>query len=208
MTDFAELGFRAFVIPPDFAYVLRDLCDEQYRRPFTSDDCIAGYSRTELNIATIARLNMDNQYYGPVDAHVAAVLVEYLETIAADVERELGYPWKIGNVRAWKVIKPDEFGPTSWHTDELPPQAIKMMLYLQPMSVNSGTLELVDRKGDRHHLMTQYPACVLFDNNALRHRGISGRGGRMTIEVLTLPAEKTTISYLYAGQNARVPDEA
>jgi hypothetical protein len=46
---------------------------------------------------------------------------------------------------------------------------------------------------------------VLFDNNALRHRGRPGRHDRCAIEVLTLPAERTVIEYVYAGQNARVP---
>lgn len=206
MPNFKDDGFRAFRIPQATADRLAAFCSNKYQRPFANDDCIAGYSHTKLDVAAVARLNWNAHYFGPVDDADAKVLIDYLEGIADDIEQELGYPWKIGNVRAWQVVVRDQFGPTEWHTDELPPTAIKLMLYLGPMDPGRGTLELINRHGKEITFFADGPACLLFDNNALKHRGVSGLGGRMAIEVLTLPSKITILDYLYAGQNARVPE--
>jgi hypothetical protein len=203
MTDFANEGFRIFKIPQEIADRLAVFFDDKYRRQFDSNDCIASYSHTKLSARDVAILNRNHVYYGPVND--PKPLTDYLRDISQAVEFELGHPWRVGNVRAWKTVGREDFGPTQWHTDELPPDAIKMMIYPQPLNAENGSLELIDREQWPHHLITTYPTCVLFDNNALRHRGRPGRHDRCAIEVLTLPAERTVIEYVYAGQNARVP---
>lgn len=206
-SEFGETGYKIFRIPEQAAEQMQGLLADSISRPFSGDDCLPNYISSNLDEATVAKLNAKHIYYGFAPAPAASAFTEYMTSIALPVERELGHRWKIVNVRAWKTLPAEEtdFGPTEWHCDGMSSFANKFMLYLLPMNDENGTLELYDRHGTKHTLKTSYPACVLFDNGVLTHRGRSGKQPRLAIEVQTIPAAENKTEYIYAGQNARIP---
>lgn len=119
----------------------------------------------------------------------------------------MGHGFEITNVRAWESRPDTNFGPTAWHADGFSSYVRKILLYLQPMNLRNGTLELYDRSGNKILLNTTEASCILFDNSALLHRGRASTSNvlRKVIEVAIIPAPKTKVKYVYAGQNARIP---
>ena len=203
--DFAHRGMRLFPISPDIATRLSGFFDESRRRSFSKDDCLPDYIAADLSEADVNGLNKRLEFFGPATDDAASALTEFLSAIAGEIEAELGHPWELVNARAWITPEADDFGPTSWHVDGFSTFATKMMIYPLPLNKDNGALEVYDRQGNKHSIETDYPACVLFDNASLLHRGRGGRHRRPAIEIQTIPAKRTHVAYVYAGQNARSP---
>jgi SAM-dependent methyltransferase len=173
------------------------------RRDFRKEDCAEDYIAADLTAETIQTLNERHIFFGAAPFEAQAAFTNYMMSIGKDIERELGHPWTIVNVRAWTTLKSEDFGPTQWHVDGFSSFATKMMIYPLPMNHRNGTLELYDRQGKLHEMASEEPACILFDNAALLHRGRGGADRRPAIEVQTMPCDSTDIRYVFAGQNAR-----
>jgi hypothetical protein len=204
-SDFADIGFKIFPIPRDVANHLLDFFSDELRRDFRKEDCAEDYIAADLTAETIQTLNERHVFFGAARFEAQAAFTNYMMSIGKDIERELGHPWVIVNVRAWTTLKSEDFGPTHWHVDGFSSFATKMMIYPLPMNHTNGTLELYDRQGRLHEIASDEPACILFDNAALLHRGRGGADRRPAIEVQTMPCPSTDIRYVYAGQNARSP---
>jgi hypothetical protein len=204
-SDFSDIGFKIFPIPRDVANNLVDFFSDELRRDFQKEDCAEDYIAADLKAETIQTLNERHIFFGAARLEAQAAFTNYMMSIGKDIERELGHPWTIVNVRAWTTLKSEDFGPTQWHVDGFSSFATKMMIYPLPMNHTNGTLELYDRQGRLHVMASEEPACILFDNAALLHRGRGGADRRPAIEVQTMPCPSTDIRYVYAGQNARTP---
>jgi hypothetical protein len=204
-SDFADIGFKIFPIPRDVANHLLDFFSDELRWDFRKEDCAEDYIAADLTAETIQTLNGRHIFFGAAPVEAQAAFTNYMTSIGKDIERELGHPWTIVNVRAWTTLKSEDFGPTQWHVDGFSSFATKMMIYPLPMNHTNGTLELYDRQGRLHEMASEEPACILFDNAALLHRGRGGSDRRPAIEVQTMPCPSTDIRYVYAGQNARSP---
>jgi hypothetical protein len=204
-SDFADLGFKIFPIPRDVANHLLDFFSDELRRDFQKEDCAEDYIAADLTAEVIQTLNERHIFFGAARFEAQAAFTNYMMSIGKDIERELGHPWTIVNVRAWTTLKSEDFGPTQWHVDGFSSFATKMMIYPLPMNHTNGTLELYDRQGRLHEMASDEPACILFDNAALLHRGRGGADWRPAIEVQIIPCESTDIRYVFAGQNARTP---
>jgi hypothetical protein len=204
-SDFADLGFKIFPIPRDVANHLLDFFSNKLRREFRKEDCAEDYIAADLTAEEIRTLNERHIFFGAPPVEAQAAFTDYMTSIGKDIERELGYPWTIVNVRAWTTLKSEDFGPTHWHVDGFSSFATKMMIYPLPMNHTNGTLELYDRQGKLHVMASDEPVCILFDNAALLHRGRGGADRRPAIEVQTMPCDSTEIRHVFAGQNARTP---
>jgi hypothetical protein len=202
-SDFADIGFKIFPIPRDVVNHLLDFFSDELRRDFRKEDCAEDYIAADLTAETIQTLNERHIFFGAAPFEAQAAFTNYMMSIGRDIERELGHPWTIVNVRAWTTLKSEDFGPTQWHVDGFSSFATKMMLYPLPMNHRNGTLELYDRQGKVLEMASDEPACILFDNAALLHRGRGGADRRPAIEVQTMPCDSTDIRYVFAGQNAR-----
>jgi hypothetical protein len=90
-------------------------------------------------------------------------------------------PFCFVNARAWKTLPNSElFGPNSLHTDGFYPGHLKVMLYLTPLSKESGALQV------GQELIIDKPAgtAVIFKNSDVRHSGIPGKSEeRISIEI-------------------------
>lgn len=204
-SELAVRGFKVYRIPDDIARNLEGFFAQSCRRPFTIDDCLDSYLDAGLEQSVADALNVKNAFYGEASALAQSALIKWLQTNADEIGRQLGHDFAIANVRAWETYPDDDFGPTAWHADAYSSFANKIMVYPAPMNAHNGTLEIYDRQGNLHALETEWPAAVLFDNAQLLHRGRPGKVTRRAIEVQTMPAERTSIEYVYAGQNARGP---
>lgn len=96
--------------------------------------------------------------------------------LAPNIRTCLGHPYRIANVRSWKLL-PDakKFGPNAWHTDGFPYQVFKLLIYISAPSKKGGTTEIKLRTGEMVPLEGPPGTWVLFNSTRLTHRGIPPR---------------------------------
>lgn len=203
-SEFARTGYRLFPLTVD----LGGFFSPDYARPFDVDDHAPGYSYIPLIPDTVRSLNESHEYFRAPLRRDRKRLCRYLWSIAPDIEAELGMPWAVSNVRAWRTRRGGTSGPLGFHQDGDSGYVRKLMLYPQAMNLANGTLEITRRDTKTLVLETDGPTAVLYDSAGLKHRGVAPEVAewRPIIEVTIVPARRTRITYIYAGQNARVPE--
>ena len=203
-SDFLLNGYHLIPIPDQVVAGLWGFFDESIVVPFAVNDCSAAYISSDLTDETAKRLNAENIYYGPPCPEARNELKRFLSLIALEIESELAQHWRVINVRAWKSRPQAAFGPSDWHVDGYSPYVRKLMLYLQPPNEENGSIEICDRAGNTISLENSSAVCVLCDTSILLHRGRPSRTNlRPAIEITIMPAQATSIDFIYAGQNAR-----
>jgi len=103
------------------------------------------------------------------------------EELSVKIKSFVKSPFCFVNVRAWKTLPNSElFGPNTLHTDGFYPGHLKVMLYLTPLSKESGALQV------GQELIIDKPAgtAVIFKNSDVIHSGIPGKSEeRISIEI-------------------------
>lgn len=209
-TDFLEKGFRAFDIPAAVNEFVRGFFDEKYKVSFRNDDCDPAYWPNQLTAENVEDANKFHFYFGPPALENQKALAGFFEEISGEIEREMGSPFTVTNMRAVALIPSDDYGPSElWHFDGSARFLRKILVYPQAMNTENGTFEFYDRAGNIHQMRTDGPAAVLVDTSILHHRARSGTNqnkSRFMVEVTIAPAvTKSPITYAFHGQNARIP---
>jgi len=111
---------------------------------------------------------------------------EIRDLFSADV----GSPFVIVNSRMWKTHPASEaFGPNDFHTDGFYPGHLKVMIYITPLSLESGYFEYKDGSIIRRLVNLPAGAAVLFKNSDIVHRGVPGTlNPRICVEITLMRA--------------------
>lgn len=159
----------------------------------------ASYKDTEIE--ELNRRNVWHALDGPTDDTLFQALVYLREPI----ERVLGCPWRVLNVRSWTALpQSGGAGPYGWHFDGLPKGILKLMIYSTPTP--DGALE-VDAGGETtNRLGGAAGLWVLLYNSTLRHRGLPPKSGdRIATEVTLCPWPVSRLEPLSLGMNGAIP---
>jgi hypothetical protein len=127
--------------------------------------------------------------------------------LAPNIRTCLGHPFRIANVRSWKLL-PDAniFGPNAWHTDGFPYQIFKLLIYISPPGKERGTTEVKLRTGEIVTVEGPSGTWIFFNSSKLTHRGIPPKTDSRTIlEVTIIPSFKEDPRPVFPGLNATYP---
>lgn len=107
-----------------------------------------------------------------------------LNVHSVEIERACGSPFCAVNVRAWETnSEANEFGPSAWHQDGFAPGHLKLMIYLEGLGGDLGSLEL-EGLGT---IEGPSGLVVLFQNSDITHRAVPAKtGGRRPLIEVTL----------------------
>lgn len=98
----------------------------------------------------------------------------------------IGSPFVFVNTRIWRTEPGSpEFGPNDFHTDGFEPGHMKIMVYVTPLSRESGYFEVKDTDGVIYELIDEPSGvAICFSNSDVEHRGVPGVvSERISIEV-------------------------
>jgi len=137
---------------------------------------------TRTSASSLEKLNAD--YFYRSCGGFSGIVARLLAASSSEVRNASSSPTVAVNVRAWET-RPDagHFGPSDWHTDGFAPGHMKMMIYLEGLGANRGSLE-IEGEGEIHG----GPGLVCcFRNSNLRHRAVPGSGmNRRPVVEITL----------------------
>ena len=94
----------------------------------------------------------------------------------------------------------------NWHTDGCVEQIFKIMIYLTPLSEETGSIELKINNSEIQQRSATRGAWLLFRNSSVLHRGVPGtRYERLAIEITLCRAAAFDLRPRFAGVDAHWP---
>jgi hypothetical protein len=209
-SNFLSQGYFTWDLPSHTAQGLRGFFSDEIRTVFSPSDHGQEYFpwRNNWHDSEVTLLNAENVYFACPRPDTVAIMEHFLDSIRDEIEQQLAYCWRIYNVRAWSVRPGGAFGPNAWHADGVSLYRRKLMFYLDPPNEYNGSIEFVDRNGNRRVLESEIAQCILFDSSILMHRARPpGSGVRPSIEVTMIPSIQTCTECVFAGHAALVPKQ-
>lgn len=134
-------------------------------------------------------------------------LEKIIYSLDPEISDLIGCNWRILNTRCWETIPNEYFvGAQNWHTDGMPDEILKLMIYLKGANKEIGSTELIKTDGDHFTVDSKEPCWLLFKNSTLVHRGVpSATGNRYIVELTLAPALQKDLTPVCAGLNAQHP---
>ena len=132
-----------------------------------------------------------------------------LDRIKIDIANQLGAPWRTLMIRIWETQSSAKSeNMYGWHTDGMPHEFFKIMLYFNVLNRKNGTLELKTDNKEQILESSDPGTYILFKNSMIFHRGIPPQSEnikRYACEVTICRSFNFFISSLNAGNNAHYP---
>lgn len=165
------------------------------------DDFDIGYFSTRAK-GSVDLLNQCNEYR-LLTPKAVTVIESFLASIAAEIERICGHPWRTVSVRQFSLIPG---APSGRHTDGWPLAIKKLFILPNGATPATGSTWFRLRTGEEMTVDHPEPLWLIFENSIVEHSLITPeRGSRPTIEVDFVPAEKTDTRLTDAGLNGWYP---
>lgn len=173
---------------------------------FNAGDFTPGFVTYDYSAEIVDGLNRTS-VYRKLGARETWIIADVLDAMRQEVAQCLGTPWRTINVRAWSTLAQAELmGPYSWHDDGFVEQIFKIMIYLTPLSPESGGVEFQLDGAVIRHASASPGAWALFKNSTVKHRGVPGNCiDRMAVEVTICRSPNFETRPRYPGLNAHWP---
>lgn len=207
MPEFERSRYAYGHLPADIADPLRQALESATAGQITLSGHLRGATPSIYRETDLAALNAGNRWLlmgAPQAAAIEAVL-DYLREPVAGI---LGCPWRVLNVRSWATLgRPTEaIGPYAWHTDGLPKELLKIMVYSTPCGSETGGLAVDIGNDNVSHIQGPAGTWVLLYNSRLRHCGIPPTvGERLATEITLAPWTDFDLRPVSLGLNGAIP---
>lgn len=152
--------------------------------------------------------NRDSKFL-KIDLALITKLNKIFSRIKEDIAVQLGSPWRTHMVRIWETKqdakKENMYG---WHTDGMPHEFFKIMIYFNTLNNDNGTLELKIKDKEITLNSNDPGTYVLFKNSMIFHRGIPPQkinNKRLSCEVTISRSFNYFTECVTAGNNAHWP---
>ena len=141
------------------------------------------YSHTPEALTAVRNIHRFLQF----DAAQRQRLSDIFAALAAPVESCLGVPARVVNLKAWWTpADAVQLGMNEWHTDGMPEEICKLMLYPFGANENAGTTEFRYADGSFRRVEGPPGVYAIFRNSSIVHRGIASRQKERVVVELTL----------------------
>jgi hypothetical protein len=174
---------------------------------YSSAEQLLGFTSSIYDSKSDAAVNSHSQFreLGPVGQ---TLLGKALLQMRDEIASFLGSPWRVVAVKCW-TTPPGEppVDMYGWHGDDWVGELFKIMIYLTPMTRQSGSLEIFS-DGKAIFIESLDPGkWVLFRNSDLLHRGVPGTDTtRAVIEISLCRALVFDLRLRFPGLNAYMPE--
>lgn len=166
------------------------------------------FDRSEFAPGVWDDLNTGTMFY-KLSAEANWLVANVLDALQEEIASCLGSPWRVLGTRAWSLSSQSLLtGPNTWHRDGLPLSLYKLMIFPQPLSPDSGTIQVRLDENNEEILTTDTPAWVLLKPSELWHHGLPPLKvdtKRYTVESTIVASACFDIRPFFAGNNARHP---
>ena len=132
-----------------------------------------------------------------------------LDRIKDKIAEQLGSPWRNLMTRFWETESTAEKeNMYSWHTDGMPHEFFKIMLYFNSLNLDNGSLQLKENDEEIVLESDNPGSFVLFKNSMIFHKGLPPKTSnikRYACEVTICRSFDFFIMSTNAGNNAHYP---
>ena len=210
----SEIKTKGFVtgrLDADLTTRLQDMVEPADTALFKASDAKDAYAYSPNVEAYEDTINADHHHYALTPAMLWQ-MNEITETFDPIIRKAIGTPWRVLNVRIWKtpaaIPETVHKGSLAWHDDGMPPDMLKLLIYLTDLSPETGMVEWKVSEDETATLQGPAGSWLLFQNSVVFHRGIppTKPGTHRTLLEITLtPSAVNNTTVVHGGNNARHP---
>lgn len=206
--SFAELPIHLGKVSPQTLSNLQRAIIDAPIVNFDPSDHAAGYCFNS-NGNAVKSIFDGGFRFRQLGAQQCAAISSAIRELAPAITEQLGTGWRVINVKSWSIqSKTTQQGPNAWHYDGFPVSTFKLMVYLTPVSVQTGTTEVKYDDGRCQLLEGDAGTYLLFDPSALLHRGVAPADtskDRVHIEITLMRSLRTDAHLVFGGLNSAYP---
>lgn len=140
-----------------------------------------------------------------LDAATKWALYPVMKHFQQVVTAAIGCRWRVLNIRSWIAHSNAVGGPYEWHSDGMPKEMLKLMIYCDPMGEEHGGLEVDSGGGTTQKITGPAGTWVLLYNSILMHRGIPPKKERVAMEITLTPWVRFNLQPRSLGVNGKHP---
>ncbi len=119
-------------------------------------------------------------------------LSEIFSLLQAPIEKCLGIPGRVLNLKAWWTLPGAKaIGMNEWHTDGMPNEICKLMVYPYGADMEAGTTQFRYPDGSERHVDGPPGVFAIIKNSAISHRGIAAKREKRLVVELTIGPSPT-----------------
>ena len=205
---FTKYGFKQGVIEEELNKQIIDAFQIAKKIPFFREDCDPNYlssQQHQVDIVVEEILNQNHAFHMLEDLQKES-LKPVLLSLKKQVEECLGSAWRVLTIRSLNSFPTSvEFGPVTWHRDDIPPAVYKIMYYPFGSDDAHGGFDIKLQTGSQHAVEGPPGTWVLFKNSALHPGRIPQEAEQLAIEITLTPSLQYDLRPIAAGQNAKHP---
>jgi hypothetical protein len=200
--EFEKFGLYQAVMPKTLLDALMTEVNSAPSGPIEANDYDPRYFSNPY-----IEVSQGTNYFVRFDGTQRRRLTEIMIALQPPVERCLGVPGRIVNIKSWWTNS--HASPTqmnAWHLDGFPEQICKLMIYPFGADAERGTTEFRYDDGSARLITGPPGVYAIFKNSSIMHRGIAPTSGRRIVVELTIaPAPAMDLRIANGGANATFP---
>ena len=206
--NFAKLPLHLGMVSPKTLSTLQRVIIDAPIATFEAEDHAVGYCFNP-NGNVVKNIFDGGFRFRQLGRQQCAAIAGAIRELAPVVSAQLGTGWRVINVKSWSIqSKTVQEGPNAWHYDGFPISTFKLMIYLTPVGVQTGTTEVKFDDGRSQLLEGEAGTYMLFDPSTLLHRGVAPTDtskDRVHIEITLMRAIRTDFHLVFGGLNSAYP---
>jgi len=187
--EYERFGFYQGIMPP---HLLDALISEIREAPVVRSltDSYPNYYYNYSPVGVEAAENIHS--FVNFDAPRKQQLSHIFSSLQAPIERCLGIPGRVLNLKAWWTpVGAKAVGMNEWHTDGMPNEICKLMVYPFGANMDVGTTQFQYPDGSERIIEGPRGLYAIIKNSAFIHRGIAPKREDRLIVELTLGPSHT-----------------
>jgi len=185
--EYERFGFYQGIMPP---HLLDALISEIHEAPAVQSltDIHPDYHYSYSPVGVEAAENIHS--FVNFDAPQRKRLSHIFSLLRAPIERCLGIPGRVLNLKAWWTpVGAKAVGMNAWHTDGMPDEICKLMVYPFGADMDIGTTQFQYPDGSERNIEGPRGVYAIIKNSAFIHRGIAPkRKDRLIVELTIGPS--------------------
>jgi len=210
-SEIIRKGFVTGCLDSDLTTRLVKMVERAGTVPFTSNHARENFAFSSGVDQYEDTINADHHHFKLTPAMLWQ-LNEVTQTLSPTIQKAIGTPWRVLNVRIWNTPASNAIeerkGSLAWHLDGMPPDMLKLLIYLTDLSPETGSVEWKLSENETSALEGPAGSWMLFQNSGVIHRGIPPiKPGthRTMLELTITPSAINNLTVVHGGNNARHP---
>ncbi|ASD67495.1 hypothetical protein B1L02_11025 [Pseudoalteromonas piscicida] len=185
-SDFAKTKFYVSSITAEQSKQIIDAIDQRFNYDIDQRSTFGYVSNKNISSDEVKN-TIKSVSYRKENSALEARVLDALKSVYSEVSQQLKSHWQTESVKVKQFNLSEELvGSEVFHLDGYNENIYKILFYLTPPSMTTGTTQFIDPAGEINTIEGEAGTFLLFNNSLVTHRGVRGSCGTRTLLEVTI----------------------